>query len=63
MWRNNMKHKNRIRYKIGVRRYVKPFYEEILELAKSIPEEELDKLPTDGASNIDNYVYGVPKDE
>jgi len=39
----------------------KPFWEEILELAASIPEEELDKLPTDLAENIDYYAYGSPK--
>ena len=33
----------------------------ILELAKSIPEEELSKLPTDLASNVDHYLYGAPR--
>ncbi len=26
-----------------------------------IPEEELEKLPTDGAAELDHYIYGTPK--
>jgi hypothetical protein len=37
----------------------------LLELAaqftKDIPQEELDKLPTDLAHNHDHYLYGTPK--
>lgn|GEM_PF-5298175 len=36
----------------------KPIWEELLEIANSIPEEELDKLPRDGAKNHDKYLYG-----
>ena len=30
-------------------------------VAKDIPAEELEKLPTDGAFNHDHYLYGSPK--
>ncbi len=35
-----------------------PIWEQILELSASIPEEEWDKLPKDGATNLDYYLYG-----
>jgi antitoxin component of MazEF toxin-antitoxin module len=38
-----------------------PFWERIAALAADIPPEELDKLPTDGAAQIDHYLYGHPK--
>jgi antitoxin component of MazEF toxin-antitoxin module len=38
-----------------------PFWERIAALAADIPAEELDKLPTDGASQHDHYIYGTPK--
>jgi len=28
---------------------------------KDIPEEELDKIPTDASQNLDHYLYGAPK--
>ncbi len=31
------------------------------EHLKNIPEEELDKIPTDASLNLDHYLYGVPK--
>ena len=31
------------------------------ELLGEVPEEELHRLPTDGAAQIDHYVYGLPK--
>jgi len=39
----------------------KPFWQRILDLTDDIPPEELDKLPTDGASQHDHYIYGTPK--
>jgi len=33
----------------------------IAEIMKDIPAEELAKLPSDGASQVDHYVYGLPK--
>ena len=31
------------------------------EHLKDIPEEELDKIPTDASINLDHYLYGAPK--
>lgn len=31
------------------------------ELAKDIPDEELEKIPTDASYNLDHYLYGAPK--
>jgi antitoxin component of MazEF toxin-antitoxin module len=39
----------------------RPIWEKILDLTKDIPPEELEKLPTDGASQHDHYIYGTPK--
>ena len=39
----------------------KPIWEEILELMQDVPEEEWAKLPTDGAENLDHYLYRAPK--
>ena len=36
-------------------------WEVIPEMMKDVPEEELDKLPTDGAAEHDHYIYGTPK--
>lgn len=33
------------------------------EIGRSVPQEEWDKLPTDGARNVDHYLYGAPKRE
>ena len=41
----------------------KPLWERIIELAESIPDEVLQRLPTDGARNVDHYLYGAPKEE
>lgn len=40
-----------------------PFWERIAALAAGIPPEELDKVPTDGAAQLDHYLYGHPKRE
>ena len=39
----------------------KPLWERAAELRQSIPAEEWDKLPTDGATQLDHYIYGSPK--
>jgi Arc/MetJ-type ribon-helix-helix transcriptional regulator len=39
----------------------KPIWEVAEELAASIPPEEWDKLPVDGAAQHDHYIYGTPK--
>lgn len=38
-----------------------PIWERIAARAAEIPPEELDKLPTDGAAQLDHYLYGHPK--
>ncbi len=40
-----------------------PFLDWVLELANSIPEEDVNKMPTDGSINHDHYLYGTPKVE
>jgi len=43
--------------------HARPIWDEISELAASIPDEEWAKVPTDGARNLDHYLYGHPKRE
>ena len=38
-----------------------PIWERLAKLAADAPPEELAKLPTDGASQHDHYLYGSPK--
>lgn len=33
----------------------------IADLVKDISDEEMAKLPRDGAANHDHYLYGTPK--
>jgi antitoxin component of MazEF toxin-antitoxin module len=46
---------------IVLQRVRRPIWEEILDLVKDIPPKEFDKLPSDGASQHDHYIYGTPK--
>ncbi len=39
----------------------RPIWEVALELFKDIPEEEWEKMPSDGALEHDHYIYGTPK--
>ena len=39
----------------------RPIWEVIVDNMKDVPAEELAKLPKDGASQIDHYLYGAPK--
>jgi len=39
----------------------RPIWEVITENMKQVPPEDLAVLPRDGASQIDHYVYGLPK--
>jgi hypothetical protein len=39
----------------------KPIWDELIELSEQIPEEEMRKLPVDGAEQHDHYIYGCPK--
>lgn len=41
----------------------RPIWEVITENMKHVPPEDLAVLPRDGASQIDHYVYGLPKRE
>lgn len=36
-------------------------WEEILDQMRDVPPEEFARLPTDGASEHDHYLYGQPK--
>ena len=36
-------------------------WEMIQDLAKNVPDDAWDELPTDGAENMDHYLYGHPK--
>jgi len=38
-----------------------PIWERIAARAAEISPEEVDKLPADGAAQIDHYLYGHPK--
>ena len=35
--------------------------EELIALGNALPEDVVAKLPTDGASQHDHYIYGTPK--
>ena len=39
----------------------KPIWEQFADAFKDIPEEELNRLPVDGAAQHDHYIYGTPK--
>jgi hypothetical protein len=39
----------------------RPIWEMILENIKDVPPEEFARLPKDGASEHDHYLYGHPK--
>jgi Arc/MetJ-type ribon-helix-helix transcriptional regulator len=39
----------------------KPIWEVAEDIRKSIPIEEWEKLPADGAEQLDHYLYGTPK--
>lgn len=47
--------------RITVERARPPIWERIAARAAQIPPEEADKLPADGAAQIDHYLYGHPK--
>jgi predicted hydrolase (HD superfamily) len=38
-----------------------PIWEIIAKRMKDVPDEVFDQLPKDGASQIDHYIYGLPK--
>jgi hypothetical protein len=39
----------------------KPMWERIRDGFATVPKEEMETLPTDGSTQVDHYVYGVPK--
>ncbi|GAG79000.1 unnamed protein product [marine sediment metagenome] len=39
----------------------KPIWEVIEEIISDVPPEEFDKLPRDGATEHDHYIYGTAK--
>jgi bifunctional DNA-binding transcriptional regulator/antitoxin component of YhaV-PrlF toxin-antitoxin module len=39
----------------------KPIWERIAERAAQLPPDALDRLPADGAAQIDHHIYGTPK--
>jgi hypothetical protein len=39
----------------------KPLWQMILQIMKDVPNEEIDRLPTDGSEEHDHYIYGIPK--
>lgn len=39
----------------------RPIWEIIKEISSEIPDEEWEKLPSDGSVNHDHYLYGAPK--
>ena len=39
----------------------KPIWEQFIEAFQDVPEEELERLPVDGAAQHDHYIYGTPK--
>jgi hypothetical protein len=41
----------------------RPIWEAIQDILKEVPEEVFDRLPKDGASQVDHYIYGLPKRE
>jgi len=47
--------------RIVLERPRQPIWERIAALAADAPPEEVEKLPTDGASQHDHYLYGTPK--
>ncbi len=38
-----------------------PIWEVITDIVKGVPDEVFDRLPNDGASQVDHYIYGLPK--
>ena len=39
----------------------KPIWERICETFSNLSEEDLERLPVDGAAQVDHYAYGLPK--
>jgi len=46
---------------VGTESDLRPIWEIIADSMKNVPAEDMALLPRDGASQIDHYVYGLPK--
>lgn len=55
----NCKERN-YRYWLAKKRYAN-ILDDFDEVMKDVATEELEKLPKDGATQVDHYVYGHPK--
>jgi hypothetical protein len=40
---------------------LKPIWEQFIEAFQGVPDDELERLPVDGAAQHDHYIYGLPK--
>ena len=38
-----------------------PIWDKIQAIMRDVPDEVLANIPTDGAINVDHYLYGAPK--
>ena len=36
-------------------------WDQVKDIIEAVPPEAWDELPTDGAANVDHYLYGAPK--
>ena len=39
----------------------KPLWEVIADIARTVPDEEWAKIPSDASYQLDHYLYGAPK--
>lgn len=46
---------------VSQKKDTRPIWEIITEISSEIPDEEWEKLPSDGSVNHDHYLYGAPK--
>ena len=37
------------------------FWDDLADIGRAIPDEELARHPRDGARNLEHYLYGAPK--
>lgn len=38
-----------------------PVWEAVTDIMRDVPDEVFDRLPKDAASEVDHYIYGLPK--
>jgi len=38
-----------------------PIWEVVTDLMNDVPDEVFERLPSDAASQVDHYIYGLPK--